>query len=172
MKLFAKVMIALLVIGILLPFTILKGNDGDTLMSFSNFSLPDISLPDWNRPKSSSSESIAVSAPDNDLSGKDIFYKWYDADGNLQFTSELPADGVEYTIKGYDPDANVIQAVKARPKETTAKKATPDQNENVNPDQSVNPYSPESIKNLLDDTKNIEKLLNQRLQGQNAAINQ
>jgi hypothetical protein len=45
MKLFAKTMIAALFIAMLLPFTILKDDSGNTLMSFSEISLPDFSMP-------------------------------------------------------------------------------------------------------------------------------
>ena len=48
MKLVIKMMVAFLVIGILLPFTILKGKDGAPLIKFSDLRLPefDVSLTD------------------------------------------------------------------------------------------------------------------------------
>ena len=126
MKLFVKLMIAILVIGMLLPFTILKDDDGDTLASFSDISLPDFSMPGFSMPKMPKfSEPSIEPASDDDLTGKDLFYKWYDADGNVQFTTEKPADGIEFTIKGFDPDANVIQAVKIPPKPPVAEESTP-----------------------------------------------
>ena len=79
MKLFVKLMIAALFIAVLLPFTILKDNAGDTLMSFSDLSLPGISMPDFSMPDLANffgSKKIKPSS-DDDLSGKDIFYKWY-----------------------------------------------------------------------------------------------
>ena len=39
MKLFVKLMLAGLVLAFLLPFTLLKDDQGKTLMSFSDFSL-------------------------------------------------------------------------------------------------------------------------------------
>jgi hypothetical protein len=87
MKLFAKLMIAVLILAMLLPFTILKGPDGKTLLSFSDFSLPDFNLPDFNLPDMPKMPSVDMpGASDGDLAGKDLFYKWYDADGNVQFT--------------------------------------------------------------------------------------
>ena len=109
MKLFAKTMIALLVIAMLLPFTILKGRDGSPLMSFSDLSFPSFSLPDM--PKMPRAGDLAPSA--GDLSGKDIFYQWYDAKGNVQFTSEPPPDGVEYTVQAQTRSAN--EATDERP---------------------------------------------------------
>ena len=166
MKLFAKTMIALLVIAMLLPFTILKGRDGSPLMSFSDLSFPSFSLPDM--PKMPRAGDLAPSA--GDLSGKDIFYQWYDAKGNVQFTSEPPPDGVEYTVKGFDPNANVIQAVEPLPAEGDEPAAISE----VRPsdDDIGNPYSQEAIEKLFKDAQNIEKMLNERLKQQEAFANQ
>ncbi len=173
MKLFAKLMIAVLFIAMLLPFTVLKGKDGDTLMSFSDLSLPDISMPKLSMPDlpGFSSSKEVIPASDDDLSGKDIFYKWYDNEGNIQFTSEPPADGIEYTLKGFDPNANVIQSVKLSPSKSKADDSTADQIKAPGPEDGVNPYSGDSIKKLFEDTRNIEKLLNQRFQDQESALN-
>jgi len=164
MKLFAKVMIAVLFIAMLLPFTILRGPDGNTLMSFSDFELPDFSLPDM--PKIPSGESISSQLD----SGKDIFYQWHDAEGNVQFTTEPPPEGIEYTVKGYDPDTNVIQAIELPSEEAQVEEGPADEEKKTDP--TGNPYSPERIEKLFDDAKNVEKLLNQRLKDQEAAINQ
>jgi len=173
MKLFAKLMIAVLFIAMLLPFTILKDDSGNTWMSFSDISLPDLSMPDFSMPDLPKISGANNSAPlDEDLSGKDVFYKWYDSNGNIQFTSEPPPKGVEYTLKGFDPNTNVIQAVKAPPKESSSEESTPVQNKSTDPEEIGNPYSPDSIKKLFEDTKNIEKLLQQRSQDQDSQVNQ
>ena len=167
MKLFLKLMLALLFIALLLPFTILKDDDGNTLMSVKDISLPEFSLPDL-----SSARSLVPDTPAS--SGMDKFYKWYDSEGNVQFTTEPPPDGVEYTVKEYDPDTNLIQAVEL-PKEEAPEKTTSLQTGNPAadaPTDDFNPYSKEKIEKLMEDTKNIEKLLNQRVIDQNNAINQ
>jgi hypothetical protein len=174
MKLFVKLMIAALFIALLLPFTLLKDDDGDTLMSFSDFGLPDISMPNISMPDLpdfSGSKKITPSS-DDDLSGKDIFYKWYDSEGNIQFTTEPPPDGIEYTRKGFDPNANVIQAVKIPPREPTAEDPKPGQANSAGPGDEVNSYSADNIKKLFEKTENIEKLLNQRAKDQESALNQ
>jgi len=104
MKLFAKLLITILVIGGLLPFTLIKGRDGKPLMSFSNIKLPDFSVPDLG----SVPEVTPVKSTSVGNKGKDIFYKWLDADGNLQFTTQPPPQGREFTIKRFDPDTNLI----------------------------------------------------------------
>lgn len=172
MKLFVKLMLALLFIALLLPFTLLKDNDGNTLMSFSDISLPDVSMPDVSMPDlpSFSGSKEIKPANDNDLSGKDIFYKWYDSEGNVQFTSEPPPDGVDYTLKGFDPDANVIQAVKIPAKKKTVEKPKSAQEKSAGPEDNINPYSAENIKKLFEDSKNLEKLLNQKAKNQDSAL--
>jgi hypothetical protein len=173
MRLFAKLMIALLVLALLLPFTYLKDDDGSSLISFSDFRLPDFSLPNFSFPSMSglSGSGNKVSS-DEDLTGKDLFYKWYDAEGNVQFTTEPPVDGIEYTVKGFDPDANVIQAVKIPVNEAEVEHSKPDQSKKRSGESTENPYSPEKLKKLFEDTENLEALLNQRAQDQDSAINQ
>ena len=168
MKLFAKLMLAALVIALLLPFTILKDEAGNTLMNFSDLSLPDFSMPDL--PKLPDASKITSSV--DGLNGKDIFYKWYDAEGNVQFTTEPPPDGIEYTLKGFDPDANVIQAVEVPAGKSGADEDQPGGDKTASPENIGNPYSKESIEKLFEDTKNIEKLLKQRLKDQESIINQ
>jgi len=173
MKLFAKLMIAVLFIAMLLPFTILKDDEGHTLMSFSDIGLPDFSMPSFSMPDLPKiSGNTPPASSDEGLGGKDIFYKWYDTDGNVQFTTEPPTDGIEFTIKGIDPNTNMIQAVKVPSEESGSGESTPTQNKIDDPEDIGNPYSKDSIKKLFEDTKNIEKLLKQRLQDQDFAINQ
>ena len=140
-------------------------------MSFSDLGLLAISIPGFSVPKFSTSKEITP-ASDDDLNGKDIFYKWYDSEGNIQFSSEPPADGIEYTLKGFDPDTNVIQAVKLPPERSKTDDSTPEHTKTAAPKDDVNPYSGDSIKKLFEDTRNIEKLLGQRLQDRESALNQ
>ncbi len=166
MKLFAKLMIAVLVIAMALPFTVLKNESGRPLLSFSDITMPDFSLPDFGKV-----EQLAPSI-DSASQGTDLIYEWYDATGNRNFSSEPPPEGVEFTVRGYDPDANVIQAVKL-PEEPQAEGDAGGTEEPIKqPDEIGNPYSKETIEKLFEDAKNIEKLLNQRLQQQEQALNQ
>ena len=168
MKLFGKLLIAVLIIGILLPFTILKGKDGRPLMNFSNLKMPDFNMP-------SMPELPGVAKTDtagkllNSGGGNTTIYQWKDIDGNIQFTTSPPPAGIEYTVKGYDPNTNVIQSVKLPENEVEKSES---ENNTGNPlDEGIGTaYSPEKIQKLFDDAKNVEKLLNDRLEKQNAAI--
>ena len=173
MKLFTKIMIAVLFIALLLPFTILKDDNGDTLVSFSDLSFPDLSIPNFSMPDLPKfSDNAIQAASDEDLDGKDVFYKWYDADGNVQFTTEAPPEGFEFTLKGFDPNANVIQSVKLPSEENETEESNPGGKKGDNPEDIGNPYSADTIKKLFEDTRNIEKLLKQRLQDQESVVNQ
>ncbi|UCH41452.1 MAG: DUF4124 domain-containing protein [Gammaproteobacteria bacterium] len=167
MKLFAKFLIAALFIAMLLPFTIIKGPEGRPLMSFSNFSLSDFSMPDLPDVPSGGKMQSAIRGN----GGEDIFYQWYDSDGNVQFTSEPPPKGVEYTTKGFDPDTNLIQALEL-PQEESEPAQTEPASRAHNPEDIGNPYSAESIQKLLEEAKNVEKLFKQRIKDQESALNQ
>ncbi len=168
MKLFVKLMLALLVIGLLLPFTLLKDDSGKPLASFSSFSLPDFSLPDLPQIESGGGGGAATS---ESLDGMVLIYKWYDSEGNVQFTSEPPAQGVDYVVKGFDPEANVIQAVKM-PTGESAGAGEESTGGGPNPDEIGNPYSQETIEKLFENAKNVEKLLQERFRQQDSALNQ
>lgn len=166
MKLFGKLLIAVLIIGMLLPFTILKGPDGKTLMSFSDLKLPKFSTPDLPELPNLGGNSDSASVND-----KNVIYKWTDAEGQLQFSSSPPPEGTEYTAKGYDPNINLIQAVDiATEDEETKDEGTDSKKGASSLDDISDVYSPEKIEKLFKDAQNIEKLLNDRLKNQNAQI--
>ncbi len=166
MKLFAKLMIAVLFIALLLPFTILKDDKGDTLISFSDLKWPEFLLPGLG-------DSGEFGNPIEGLDGRVVFYQWYDAEANVQFTTEPPPDGVEYTVKEYDPNTNVIQAVKlpGSERENGDDKGSSAPAASAQSQEIGNPYDPEAIRKLFEDSKNIEKMLKQRLQRQEALLN-
>lgn len=168
MKLFVKLLVAALVIGMLLPFTLLKGKDGNTLIGFSDLQMPELSLPDW--PFSSSSKKNVVSDLIKNSEGKDLIYRWTDSSGNLQFSNTPPPEGVEFSVKGYDPNQNLIQALKPEPEKPAATTETESRQDSGKSAIVANPYSPEKIEKLIDDANNIEKLLNDRLKKQQAVL--
>jgi hypothetical protein len=166
MKLFVKLIFAALFIAVLLPFTLLKGTDGRPLMSVGDLKMPGFSLPE-------SVKDVKIpKLPSNDSSNQDIVYQWYDAEGNLNFTTQLPPEGIQYTVKGYDPRTNLIQSVKI---EEEAEVSDSEQNDNAEVKSASDigsPYSPDKIEKLFNDSKNVEKLLNDRMKRQEALIGQ
>ncbi len=55
---------------------------------------------------------INISGPIRD---SNQIYKWIDIDGNLHLSSSPPAENIKYTVKGYDPNQNLIEAVSVEP---------------------------------------------------------
>ena len=168
MKLFAKLMIAALFIAMALPFTVLKNQDGSTLLSFSDLRLPSFSLPDL--PSLPDAGKVLPSV--EGMAGKDIVYQWRGADGGVQFSTEPPPPGVEYTVRGYDPDSNVIRSVELPRAEPESAVVEVDGDTPDGVDEIGNPYSPEAIDKLFEDARNIEKVLNDRMRQQESALNQ
>lgn len=136
-------------------------------MSFSSIKMPEFGLPDApSLPESGTAGSVIELVED-----KNLIYQWTDSSGNIQFTNVPPPEGVEYTVKGYDPNTNVIQPVKSLT-ETAAQgdDSETGQKPPQEPDGIASVYSPEKIKKLFDDAENVEKLLNDRLKKQEAMI--
>lgn len=105
------------------------------------------------------------------VGGKDTIYKWVDEHGVTQYTSEPPPETVAMTQLELDENTNVIQGLKM----PEAEAPTNSQNAQNPPAQLALPdgnlYSPEKIKKVIDDAKNVQKLLNDRVKQQDDALN-
>ena len=98
-------------------------------------------------------------------------YEWKDAEGNLQFSNSPPAEGIEYSVREYDPNTNVIQSIELPAEETEASGTEPQTNQKIiSSGDPGDVYSPDRVKKLIDDAKNIENILNDRLKKQQATI--
>jgi hypothetical protein len=168
MKLFIKLMITALILAVLLPFTLIKGRDGGPLISIGDLKMPDLSVPELPN-------GIDVpNLPRSVGSGRtDKVYQWRDADGRLHFTTDPPPPGIEYTVKGYDPNTNLIQSIKPNSDERVAK-VNPDgsSDSSSSKDRSIgNPYSPERIEKLFNDAENVQKLIDDRMKKHEEILN-
>ena len=99
---------------------------------------------------------------------EDIVYKWRDSRGELHFSSSPPPQGVEYTVKGYDPNANLIQSIEVKHEEPVAEQIPENQVKKAS--DIGNPYSPEKVEKLFNDAQKIQQTLENRLKQQEAAI--
>ena len=177
LKLLIKLIFFVLIVAVLLPFTFLKGQDGQTLMNFSDISFPYDSFSDLlgtNVPVIDDLKGlIIISGPIRD---SNQIYKWIDIDGNLHFTNSPPAGNIKYTVKGYNPDQNLIQAVSVEPEvgqlvvDSVAKEKTEGKTRGTN--KVGNPYSVKKVERLFKDAEGIESLLNNRLKQQQTIIGQ
>ena len=177
MNLFIKLLVAFLVIGLLLPFTFLKGKDGKPILSITDLKLPEVSMPDISLPDISLPEMPKLSNGVQELNGgplngEDVIYKWTDKEGNMQFSDSPPPEGIEFTAKGYDSNLNVVQAVEIPSDEPELVLKTEPREKVISAEGIGGAYSPENIENLFKDAKNIEKVLNQRFTNQKAELGQ
>ena len=150
----------------------MKGKDGGTLLNFSDLKLPDLKLPDFSLPEIPELPTGINESSSGNSARVDVFYQWYDKDGNIQFTTAPPAAGIDYTVKEVNPDANLIQSVelpKASSELSTEVEASGKANSS---DDLLNPYSKESVEKLFKDAKNVEKLLQQRMDQQKSVLDQ
>ena len=159
MRFFFKLLITLVVLAVLLPFTILKGKDGRPLMSLDRLKAPDLSIPEL--PKAATGRR------------EDLIYRWVDDSGIVHFTNTPPPAGVAYTVKGYDPDANLIQSV--RPTAPTEPEPVrpvqaPSEKQPASLKDIGNPYSIEKVEKLMEDAKNIQHVLEDRAKRQDQLI--
>lgn len=172
MNLFIKLLIAILVISLLLPFTFLKDKHGNPLLSVRDLNFPSLTLPELSMPDFLSSGKPKIPGGVRGSDGKDMIYQWTDADGNVQFSNSQPPEGVVYTLKGYDPNLNVIQAVEAQATGSEEVSGSQSKKKITSAKDIGSPYSVERIEKLFEDANNIEKLLNQRFNNQAAEIGQ
>jgi len=172
MNLFIKLLIAILVISLLLPFTFLKGKHGNPMLSVRDLNFPSLTLPELSMPDFLSSGMPKLPGGVKGSDGKDMIYQWTDADGNVQFSNSQPPEGVVYTLKGYDPKLNVIQAVETQAAGSDEVSGSESKKKITSAKDIGSPYSVERIEKLFEDANNIEKLLNQRLNNQAAEIGQ
>ncbi|GBF29642.1 hypothetical protein MnTg03_01218 [bacterium MnTg03] len=169
---FIKLLIAILVISLLLPFTFLKDKHGNPMLSVGDLNFPSLTLPELSMPDFLSSGMPKLPGGVKGSDGKDMIYQWTDADGNVQFSNSQPPEGVVYTLKGYDPNLNVIQAVETQAAGSEEVSGSESKKKITSAKDIGSPYSVERIEKLFEDANNIEKLLNQRLNNQAAEIGQ
>ncbi len=172
MRRIVKLIVGGLVVGVLLSFAYLKDEDGKALLNLSNWQVPEFEFPEFPLPEMpdlpSSEEPDKTGPPQL---GRPI-YQWSDTDGNLQFSGEPPAAGIEYTVQAYDPNINVILSVKTDPQESESDPQTQSPEAIGTAEDSGNAYSLEGIEKIFEDVNNIEKLLNQRFKNQEATAGQ
>ena len=91
-------------------------------------------------------------------------YKWRDENGVMQFSNTPPPTDSRAEKVVLDPNSNLMQAVKVPVKEEPEEKK-------VEQTQAPSPYSPKTMKKVMDDVKNVENMMQQRQQQQQEALN-
>ena len=83
-------------------------------------------------------------------------YKWKDEHGVMQFSSTPPFEGGDSEVMVLSPDTNVIDAVKI-PEEEEQEEVTKPEVYSLD-----SPYTPDGMKKMIDDSKDLKETLNQR----------
>jgi hypothetical protein len=99
----------------------------------------------------------------------DVFYKWADADGVQHYTNIPPPAGTASEIVQVNPDANLTRAVvppQSQTPQTPPAAAPADQATAPAEVEAPFPYSPEQIKKTLDDARNAQQMMNEKLEKQ------
>jgi len=125
--------------------------------------IPDIKMP--NLPDLTNSLSDKFTSIKKKTTADDTYlYKWRDANGVIHYTSEKPAEGIDYDSIKLKNDVNVIPAVPTVSKSEITDKEPVQQRSPKLPSTELptNVYSPEGIKNLLNQAKNVQNLVNEQ----------
>lgn len=149
-----RILLLLLLFAAIFPFTF-PWKEGRPLLSLSDIHLPQ--MPSLELPGSGEGASG---------SGQPVtFYRWQQADGRVQFSSEAPDAGVSYEVIEVDPDTNLIQAVPAQGIQGAGEAAP--QGEATAQPRSALPspltVSPEEAMQLFRDAREIREMSEQRL---------
>lgn len=154
----------LLMVGIALGMSnymmyIMTGNS-----PFSDFKLPTLSSFKFKKPN------LNISNPfDGSLtSGSNHAYKWTDIHGTVHYSSEPPPeiDSIEKLTEA--TAMNTLQRINVDPNINLIRGETSTQEKEIQVEKSIQAestphlYSPGGAKKLMEDAKNIEKLLNDR----------
>ena len=147
-KKISRLLLLLLVFAAIVPFVYPMKN-GKPLLSLDQFklpSLPEMSLPDISL---SSQEKTAET-------GTVTAYKWQDGQGNWFFGSE-PPQGIRYELMELDPNANLIQGLKAAPEPVTqAEASTTEMAAQPGNGEVVFGYTPEKIEAMMEKTRQVK----------------
>lgn len=136
--------------------------------------LADLKWPSFSLDEAASTLSSGQLSNLNPVAGKDVVYKWVDAQGVTQYSHEPPPDSVASKRLELDENTNVIQGLKL-PEEEAAASGQQNGTGQQNPVPQLalpegNLYSPQNIKKVIDDAKNVQKMLNERVGQQEQAL--
>ncbi len=152
MRLIIKLLLFVLVAGIFLPFFTL-GPGGGPLLDPPELALLDIEVPQLPN-FMGKEEAVTTSGSSTQV------YRWRDSEGQIHYSSEPPPKTVKAKGVTLDSHVNVVPAVKFD--------ATPRQRETGKQSReklpgSIDPiYSPQKVKQLIDDAHDAQDLLNSR----------
>lgn len=122
--------------------------------------LPEVSISKLTNSLSNKVDSVKDKFTPKAKKQETYLYKWRDEKGVIHYTSEKPAAQITNleSIK-IDNQTNVVPAVSDNSSKT---EPAQQQNTPVSSGMPANIYSPEGIKQLVDQAKNVQNLMNQQ----------
>lgn len=103
----------------------------------------------------------------------EAIYKWQDQNGGWHYSNESPPEGTVFETIEVQPNANIVAAVKSpESPPTVAEQKTTPKPAPESEDEDPSLYSPDGIKKLMDDAKNVQKQLDDRAKKQKEIIDQ
>jgi uncharacterized protein DUF4124 len=167
LKFFFKIAMVLLILFGLASYAnyLMTGNMPNILIDKPT--LPDIKVSRLTDSLSDKFKSIKINKPVTDS----YLYKWRDDKGVIHYTSEKPTENIQNLeqIK-LSSDTNIVPAVSES--EVTNDNTTQQQSsESTSIDFPTNVYSPEGVKQLIDQAKDVENLMNEQFDQQKNIIN-
>lgn len=165
MRRLIRMLLLLLIFAALFPF-VYPWKNGKPMLSWSDIKMP--TMPPLNLP-----ELPALSLPGGDEATREPhqpvkLYRWQGPDGSMQFSNQLPPEGVSYEVVEVNPDANMIQPMEESGGETNVRPETTDQPATSLSIPSPLTISPGETLQLIEDARNVRQLSEERLQQQEA----
>ncbi|MCW9013447.1 MAG: DUF4124 domain-containing protein [Gammaproteobacteria bacterium] len=143
MKLLFKMLLPLLIIG------------GGYAYLLGGGAMGGFDLKSFLQPKEDRSKGIEGLG--NAVTDKNVtVYQWVDEHGQKHFSSTPPVGQAQVDTVKLSPDANVVKAIRVPEEEEEAKRGS--QVTSVR----KNPYSPEGVRDLMQDTKDVSNMMNER----------
>lgn len=169
MKVFIKLMLLIVVAAVAAPFFIL-GPDGRPLWSLDGLHAPSTSLPSFSGVEDSVKESVeeTVEAPAKPVE----VFKWQDENGVWHY-SDIREQGRPAQSMTVNPNAGVVHLEPIRnPDREEAPAAVEDNNDHPVPSAAIAPTSLPyaNIPKLIGDSKNLQRLQQDRLSRQERAM--
>lgn len=165
MKIFVRLMMLVLVLGLAGPF-FLKGPNGQPWMKPADV-MPDTRPVEGYIHKLRAMVSGWFSEEPLEPIGQTKVYRWKSPEGNWQL-SDTPPDGVTAEVIFVDPDTNLIQGLRAQKESVSANKTEAENTAPAIPLPMT--ISPNQVKKLVGDAKAVQETLNQRTQDMDAIL--
>lgn len=130
-------------------------------LDFKRSSLPDIDIP--NITESISNKIESVKEKPKPIVKDSYLYKWRDDKGVIHYTSEKPTGDIKSleSIK-ISNDTNIVPAVSENNENHSGNNQENSQSQTPPSNMPANVYSAEGIKQLFDQAKNVQNLVNEQ----------